>query len=45
MEKKCPTCGNMIKAQIKQNYVKGILEEQVIFECPCGYYGVGRPRK
>lgn len=44
MKKKCPTCGNMIEARIRLEYVEGILEEQIVFECPCGYLGVGRPR-
>lgn len=42
-EKKCPTCGNMIEAKVRHEYVAGILEEQIVFECPCGYFGVARP--
>jgi hypothetical protein len=33
----------MIESKTRLEYVKGKLEEQIVFECPCGYLGVGRP--
>lgn len=45
MKKKCPTCGNIIESRTRLEYVAGVLEKQIIFECPCGFWGVGRPRR
>lgn len=44
MKKKCPTCGNMVESKIRYEYESGKYVKQIIFECPCGYLGVGRPR-
>ena len=43
MKKKCPTCGNMIEAKVRHEFVAGVIEKQIVFECPCGYFGVARP--
>lgn len=42
MKKKCPECGNMIEHKTRLEYVEGVLEEQIVFECPCGYAGIGK---
>ena len=43
MIKKCPTCGNMIEAKVRHEFVAGVIEKQIVFECPCGYFGAARP--